>query len=185
MGWHVLLPGDDPLVDWWRLYGDAAEAQGWSLFECSGDGRPPIELERVDEMGIFDDDQQAWRFVVRNAQAGDLACATALHVLARESPTEHAAIIAHHRYDNPGGSSMLIVTNSVDTDERLARLFVGWVVGILLETGDMLDITVTSVERNEHGFVTLDGPEFDEQNPDIPGPHRSIALVDIEGLEVY
>lgn len=80
---------------------------------------------------------------------------------------------------------MLIVTNSVDTDERLARLFVGWVVGILLETGDMLDITVTSVERNEHGFVTLDGPEFDEQNPDIPGPHRSIALVDIEGLEVY
>ena len=46
-------------------------------------------------MAIFDNDEQAWRFVVRNAQAGDLACATALHVLAACSPQEHRLIITH------------------------------------------------------------------------------------------
>lgn len=93
--WHLLKPGDDPFIDWHRMYGDHADGQGWSLFECTSDDHAPIELQRSDEMAIFDDDPQAWRFVVRNAQAGDLACATALHVLAVESPTEHAAIITH------------------------------------------------------------------------------------------
>lgn len=80
---------------------------------------------------------------------------------------------------------MNIITNSVDTDERLARLFVGWVVGVILNTGDMLDVSVTSVERNEDGFVTIDGATFDERDPDNPGPHQSIALIDIETLEAY
>lgn len=93
--WHLLKPGDDPFVDWYRRYGDRATDQGWGLFECNSDGHPPIELQRDDEMAIFDDDSQAWRFVMRNAQAGDLACATALHVLAACSPPEHALIVAH------------------------------------------------------------------------------------------
>lgn len=49
----------------------------------------------------------------------------------------------------------------------------------------MLDMTVMSVGRNEGGFVTLDGPTFDEENPEVPGSHRSIALIDIDTLEVY
>jgi len=93
--WHLLKPGDDPFVDWHRRYGDHADAQGWSLFECTSDDHAPIELQRDDEMAIFDNDEQAWRFVVRNAQAGDLACATALHVLAACSPQEHRLIITH------------------------------------------------------------------------------------------
>ena len=80
---------------------------------------------------------------------------------------------------------MNIISPSADFDERLARLVKTFVVGVTLTSGDMLDMTVMSIERNEGGFVTLDGPTFDEENPDVPGPHRSIALVDIDTLEVY
>lgn len=91
--WHVLQPGDDPLVDWHRMYGDAADEQGWSLFECAADDHAPIELQRSDDQAIFGSDPAAWEHVVRRAQAGDLACATALHVLAVDSPDEWAAIM--------------------------------------------------------------------------------------------
>lgn len=80
---------------------------------------------------------------------------------------------------------MKIVSPSVDFDDRLAQLVKTYVVGVTLTSGDMLDMTVTSIERNEGGFVTLDGPTFDEENPEVPGPHQSIALVDIDTLEVY
>lgn len=91
--WHVLHPGDDPLVDWHRIHGDAAHEQGWSLFECTAHDHAPIELQRDDEAAVFEDDEGAWKWVVWAAQRGDLACATALHILAVESPDEHAAIM--------------------------------------------------------------------------------------------
>lgn len=91
--WHVLHPGDDPLVDWHRIHGDAAHEQGWSLFECTARDHAPIELQRDDGLAYFVSDEAAWIFVVAAAQRGDLACATALHVLASESPREHADIM--------------------------------------------------------------------------------------------
>ena len=91
----ILLEVFDPLLSWDATHGQRAYDQGWGLFTTLDADHSPIELQRDDGMGIFDSDEQAWRFVVRNAQAGDLACATALHVLAVESPAEHAAIIAH------------------------------------------------------------------------------------------
>lgn len=83
----------DPLLEWEMTHGQRAYAQGWGLFECESASHPPVELQCDDGMSIFDNDAQAWRFVLRNARAGDLACATALHVLAVISPTEHAAIL--------------------------------------------------------------------------------------------
>ena len=79
---------------------------------------------------------------------------------------------------------MNIITNSVETDERLARLFVGWVVGVVKTSGYAVDMMVTSVQRID-GFVALVGPKFDQDNPDAPGPTPSIALIDIETLEAY
>lgn len=81
------------LIEWEITHGQRAQDQGWGLFECDDLRHPPVELQCDDGMGIFDTDEQAWRFVVRNARAGDLACATALHVLAVISPDEHAAIL--------------------------------------------------------------------------------------------
>ena len=83
----------DPLLSWEAAHGQRAYDQGWGLFTTLDADHSPVELQCDDGMSIFDTDAQAWRFVLRNARAGDLACATALHVLAVISPDEHAAIL--------------------------------------------------------------------------------------------
>lgn len=101
----------DPLCDWEDAHHATAQRQGWGLFEtfsrvvCAvrsrhlvvSDGHPPIELQRDDDLDLFDNDEGAWLHVVRTAQAGDIACASALHLLAVESPDEHHAIMDHWR----------------------------------------------------------------------------------------
>lgn len=87
----------DALLQWEDVYGDEADRQGWGLFECSDHNHAPIELQTVDEYEVFKTDEAAWSWVVTAAQRGDLACATALHVLAAEAPEEHANIMYHTR----------------------------------------------------------------------------------------
>lgn len=87
----------DPLCDWEDAHHATAQRQGWGLFETLSDGHPPIELQRDDDLDLFDNDEGAWLHVVRTAQAGDIACASALHLLAVESPDEHHAIMDHRR----------------------------------------------------------------------------------------
>jgi hypothetical protein len=92
----------DPLIWWYRSHSDTACAQGWDLFECTSEDHSPIELQRVDEGATdgshpFEADVDAWTFVVTRAQAGDIACASALHLLALEAPEEWADIMGYWR----------------------------------------------------------------------------------------
>ena len=84
----------------------AAHEQGWGIFEIVHsevraqklvDGRPygdrPFELQKDDEMDVFEQDADAWAFVCERAAAGDELCKTALQFLAENSPAEHEAIM--------------------------------------------------------------------------------------------
>jgi len=63
---------------WYLLNFDAiAHTQGWSLFERS-DGR--IAIQRVDDTGIFDSDEEAYQFVRGMAHLGGTIAKMALEL---------------------------------------------------------------------------------------------------------
>lgn len=85
----------------------AAAEQGWAIFTTSRDvasekelvnGKPyghrPFELQRDDEMGVFEDDAAAHVFVRDAAAKGDGLAQRALAYLQVVSPLEYEAIIA-------------------------------------------------------------------------------------------
>ena len=47
-----------------------ARRQGWGIFDISED-EPNLEIQKVDEEGMFDDDLQAILFVIEQASEGD------------------------------------------------------------------------------------------------------------------
>ena len=56
----------DYLGDWYRDHEAAAEAEGWSLFECSAPTEhDEIEVQRIDESGILGGDDEAFAIVAR------------------------------------------------------------------------------------------------------------------------
>ena len=65
-----------------------ADKQGWNLFECSGSVGGDLQLQRDDEMGVFESDEQAWKFVVTQAENKDILAITALSELALKNPKE-------------------------------------------------------------------------------------------------
>lgn len=83
----------DPLLAWTETHGTTAWEQGWGLFEPIGPNHWPIELQADDELMVFERDLDAWHYVVRSAAAGDVACASALHLLHAESRGEWSTII--------------------------------------------------------------------------------------------
>lgn len=92
--------------DWTPGDSTAAIAQGWEIFSTDRDpgiplmtadgkryGHRPFELQAVDEMNIFKDDHEAWRFVKNQALSGDQLALKALSFLLAKSPEEHIAIV--------------------------------------------------------------------------------------------
>lgn len=92
-------------IDYSELDLDAMCEQGWVIAETCGDegreneivnGKPyghrPWELQRVDELAIFANDDEAWEFVRRQVAAGDPLALSAKAFLYNHSRPEHDAI---------------------------------------------------------------------------------------------
>lgn len=67
-----------------------AETEGWGIFYTSiqDDKHNMYELQRLDEMKIFESDDHAIRFVTDKAMSGSTAHTEAIKWLIKESPTE-------------------------------------------------------------------------------------------------
>lgn len=103
--------------DWSPAYHRAALAQGWGVFDANG----KHQLQKDDEAGIFEDDDQAWEHVVTQAKAGDPLCAHALQFLAVNSPDELqqiATITANSDLTSPPSGSP---HTSADGDDQRSR----------------------------------------------------------------
>lgn len=92
---------------WTPMDSEAANNQGWDIFETNRDpetekelvnGKPyghrPFEIQRVDEMEVFANDDEAHAFVRAAAQKGDQLASRALAFLQAYSPIEFAAVMA-------------------------------------------------------------------------------------------
>lgn len=55
-----------------------ADEQGWGIFETDSRG---LEIERVDEYGVFENDNQAEDYVIRQAARGDKTAQKALKIV--------------------------------------------------------------------------------------------------------
>jgi hypothetical protein len=84
---------------------DQAMRDGWDIFSTARDasiedeivrgkayGHRPFELQRVDEMQRFQNDDEAHSHVLNQAQLGNLLAIKALRFLRIHSPIERAAI---------------------------------------------------------------------------------------------
>lgn len=74
-----------------------AQAEGWDIFEASGsmqneDGRSPFQLQKIDESGILESDQDAWRLVFKRAEEGSALHVAAVEFLRTQSPGEYELI---------------------------------------------------------------------------------------------
>jgi hypothetical protein len=45
-----------------------ANSEGWGIFDCDGSSNGPWQLQKCDELGIFEFDSDAWLFVYNKAQ---------------------------------------------------------------------------------------------------------------------
>lgn len=75
-----------------------AENEGWNLFRV--DSGEELQLQRDDEMGIFEADHEAWTHVWNKSVEGDKTAINALAIIAKESPKELARIKKHLGLDN-------------------------------------------------------------------------------------
>ncbi|HEX7243413.1 MAG TPA: hypothetical protein VF263_24225 [Longimicrobiaceae bacterium] len=71
---------------------NAADDQGWNIFENHGEGHA-WQLQRDDSAALFADDDAAWTFVRVRAATGDFVAARALLFLRYACPEEYAAIL--------------------------------------------------------------------------------------------
>ena len=55
-------------MEWTDAHSVAATNEGWDIFDVNGSGY--LEIQRVDELDVFDSDEEAVRFVRHNANAG-------------------------------------------------------------------------------------------------------------------
>jgi hypothetical protein len=88
------LDADRLRRDGWNGSAQALE-EGWDIFHTDRDDGVAYELCRVDEMGVFADDTDAWRHVYAKAQVGSNLHLLALEVLQVLNPEEFAAIVKH------------------------------------------------------------------------------------------
>lgn len=97
--------------EWRHKYGAEAESEGWFLCECDQVGHEPIELQALADCAPDgnlatgyawevcpefpnNDDQGAWKHVIRGALANNLCHQAALQVLAVEAADEFVFIIS-------------------------------------------------------------------------------------------
>lgn len=94
------------MTEWATPDQNAANAEGWNLFEAEGsvqnkDGRSPYQLQRIDFPedddgnqipAPFEDDHEAWEHVWSAAAAGSELHKRAIQFLNANSPGEYAYI---------------------------------------------------------------------------------------------
>lgn len=74
-----------------------AMREGWCISDCGSYhdtlGNPrPYQLQRLDELEVFDGDQEAWAFVKQKANEGSEYHKSALNFLCAHAPHEYAQI---------------------------------------------------------------------------------------------
>lgn len=85
---------DVAMNNWFRNH--VPESEGWDIFEASGSANnTPFQLQKVDELDVFPDDDAAWRHVVREASHGSDLHVAALAFLAHESIQEFVYIVSY------------------------------------------------------------------------------------------
>lgn len=93
----------DVKLEWTSDDKISAHARGWDLFESeryTGTGPdgvhnyvPELQLQKLDERDVFDDDAKAWAHVRARAAEGCPLSSKALAILQRESPAEYTRIV--------------------------------------------------------------------------------------------
>ncbi|MBN9548496.1 MAG: hypothetical protein J0H31_06330 [Alphaproteobacteria bacterium] len=89
------------MTEWLADEIEAAQAEGWDIFEAEGsisneNGDRPFQLQALDDSDIFtghNRDVDAWRHVYTKAQAGSPLHQQALDFLREHSPAEYEAIV--------------------------------------------------------------------------------------------
>lgn len=80
------------LSRWLESHRDRAMRDGWCLFDC-GEHERPIQLQRMDEMAVFPDDQSAWEHVRKCVMNRERPAIEALCVLYDHCPEEYRAVV--------------------------------------------------------------------------------------------
>lgn len=66
--------------------------EGWGVFDSYGSAGGPLQIQKIDEEGIFDDDCEVWEMVWRRAAEGDEVCQGALEVVREFNLLEYRSI---------------------------------------------------------------------------------------------
>lgn len=77
-----------------------AEKEGWGIFVLSP-GDTSFQLQKCDDTSVFEDDADAWEFVVCKAEGGSAYHRAALEFLKTYSPAEYQAIVDCCFYQPP------------------------------------------------------------------------------------
>ncbi|MBG6083037.1 hypothetical protein [Rubrivivax gelatinosus] len=134
-----------------------AEEQGWGLFDAEGE----LQIQRLDESGLFADDAAAWQFVIAQAaQNPHCAAAAALNQIHRDSPLEWQRLVEfdhkHSQQLRPRSSAGHVV------DRAEVAEWVG------LHYGDNFDTNAQRQQEwidrfceahNRHGFLVAESWE--------------------------
>lgn len=81
-GGDAVSDDDDVLVAWYREHDAAAAAEGWSLFDtCGADGHDEVEVERIDDAGLLDSDDDALAILAQGVREQRPHAVAALAVL--------------------------------------------------------------------------------------------------------
>lgn len=76
------MSDDDVLVAWYCEHDAAAAAEGWSLFDtCGADGHDEVEVERIDDAGLLDGDDDALAILAQGVREQRPHAVAALAVL--------------------------------------------------------------------------------------------------------
>lgn len=87
---------------WTNADSDAAEAEGWNLWECEPSVHGPFQLLHDEEASVFQYHQQAWLHVAKRAAQGSPLHLKALAFLREHNPAE-AVEIRRQAALQPGG----------------------------------------------------------------------------------
>lgn len=77
---------------WHAAYHDVSMDEGWSLFECINSTSGPVQVQRIDDMEVLEDDRLAWALVAIKAARGEPHAFHALAILEKYNPDEAAQI---------------------------------------------------------------------------------------------
>lgn len=85
------FPGED---EWSFAEVNVAAEEGWCISDADGSENGRTQLQSLDHMGIFADDDGAWRHVRSKAAEGSRLHQRALKAIRNHNPTEFVAIMS-------------------------------------------------------------------------------------------